>query len=262
MAWIHDYPRWLVGVAMLAISIVGAVGGLVVTRRWVRSRGLHELIDNGVVGWIFSATLAIYAITMGLTAVSSWSNYVAATNVASVEAGEIATLYRALGSYPQPAHDVVRDRVREYLTTILETSWPAQRRGEFPHEGTAALTAVRDALSTFEPATEGQRIVHAETLQIFDRLVEARRQRLGALGNAVPAALWGVVLVGAVLAIGGSYVLHTENVAAHAIMTALLAAMIGLLVFFIAVTDLPFRGAMGIPPTAYEIVLHDLVDGA
>jgi hypothetical protein len=262
MAWIHDYPRWLVGLVMLATFTMGAVVGLLVTRRWVRRRGLHELLDNGVVGWIFSATLAIYAITIGLTAVSSWSNYVAATNVASVEAGEIATLYRALGSYPQPTRDAVRARVRGYLTAVVETSWPAQRRGEFPREGTVALTTVRGALSEFEPATEGQRIVHAEVLQIFDHLVEARRQRVAALGNAVPSALWSVVLLGAVLAIVGSYVFHTDNIGAHAIMTGLLAAMIGLLVFFITVTDLPFRGSMGIPPTAYEIVLHDLVDGS
>ena len=145
MAWIHDYPRWLIGLAILAIFTAGAVGGLLAPRRWVRRRGLHELIDNGVIGWIFSATLAIYAITIGLTAVSS--------------------------------------------------------------------------------------------------------------------ALWSVVLLGAVLAIGGSYVFHTEHVGAHAIMAGLLAAMIGLLVFFIAVTDMPFRGSVGIAPTACENVLHDLVDG-
>jgi len=42
-------------------------------------------------------------------------------------------------------------------------------------------------------------------------------------------------------------------------MTALLATMIALLVFFIAVTDRPYRGTMGIPASAYELVLDDLV---
>ena len=80
------------------------------------------------------------------------------------------------------------------------------------------------------------------------------------MDSTVPAALWSVVLVGALLAIAGSYVFSIESVGAHAVMTALLSAMIGLLVFFIAVTDRPYRGTMGIPPTAYELVLHDLVE--
>jgi hypothetical protein len=37
--------------------------------------------------------------------------------------------------------------------------------------------------------------------------------------------------------------------------------MIGLLVFFIATTDRPYRGAVGVPPSAYELVLHDLMEG-
>src|SRR5262245_58345199 len=63
MAWIHDLPYWLVGLAIVTIFVAGALGGFVVTRPWMRRRGLHELIDNGVIGWIFSATLSIYAIT-------------------------------------------------------------------------------------------------------------------------------------------------------------------------------------------------------
>lgn len=261
MTWIHDFPRWLVGLAIVTIFVTFALGGLFVTRRRIRKRGLNELIDNGVVGWIFSATVSIYAITIGLTAVSSWSNFSSAANVASLEAAEIAALYRDLGGYPEPARAALRGRLRDYLTTIIDSSWPAQRRGEIPHGGTLALTALQDALVTFEPATDGQAALHGQVLQVFNRLVEARRQRVEAVQSEVPGALWGVVLLGAVLAIAGSYVFSIESFGAHAVMTALLAAMIALLVFFIAVTDRPYRGAMGIPPSAYELVLHDLVDG-
>jgi hypothetical protein len=43
-------------------------------------------------------------------------------------------------------------------------------------------------------------------------------------------------------------------------LTVLLASMIGLLVFFIATTDHPYRGMNAIKPRAYEIVLRDLTD--
>ena len=44
-------------------------------------------------------------------------------------------------------------------------------------------------------------------------------------------------------------------------MTCLLAAIIALLVFFIAITDLPYRGARSVPPDAYELVLYELIEG-
>jgi hypothetical protein len=260
MAWMHDLPRWLAALVILTSFVSSAVAGLFVTRRWIQRRGLHALVDNNVVGWIFSATLAIYAITVGLTAVASWSNAVAAANVASVEAAEIAALFRDLGGYPEPPRDELRAQLRDYLKNIVDAAWPAQRRGEIPHGGTTMLTNFQHDFYAFEPTTDGQRIVHAEALRAFNHLVETRRQRLEAVRYAVPNTLWSVVLVGAVLAIGASYVFSIESVAAHAIMTAFLAAMIGLVVFFIAVTDLPYRGAAGVSPEAYELVLHDLLE--
>jgi len=261
MSWIHDLPRWLVAFVILAVFVASALAGLFATRRLIKQQGLHSLIDNGVVGWIFSATLSIYAITIGLTAVASWSNAVSASNVTSAEAAEVAALYRAVSTYPQPARGALKAGVRGYLAAVIDMAWPAQRRGEVPHGPNVALTGLQQSFSSFEPATDGQRILHAEALHVFAHLVEARRRRLVAVDNGVPGALWSVVLVGAVLAICGSYVFSIESVATHAVMTALLSAMIALLVFFIAVTDRPFRGAAGIPPSAYELVLHTLVDG-
>ncbi|MGH7895760.1 MAG: hypothetical protein ACREQL_13895 [Candidatus Binatia bacterium] len=69
-----------------------------------------------------------------------------------------------------------------------------------------------------------------------------------------------VVLVGAAIAIAASWVFSVESVRLHALLTGLLAAMIGLLVFFIASVDRPYRGRTGADPGAYELVLHQLIE--
>ena len=69
MAWIHDYPRWMAATGTIALFVVLAYAGLAVSRHWSRNRGLHALVDNAVIGWIFSAILGIYAIAIGLIAV-------------------------------------------------------------------------------------------------------------------------------------------------------------------------------------------------
>jgi hypothetical protein len=90
----------------------------------------------------------------------------------------------------------------------------------------------------FEPATDGQRIVHAEVLRDFSRLVEFRRRRVEATSYAVPGTLWAVVLIGAALSICASYLLSIQSLLVQAFLTMLLSSMIALLVFFIATTDL------------------------
>jgi hypothetical protein len=260
MARLHDLPLWLVCSLTLTTFIAAAIVGLSTTRRWSRERGLHALVDNAVIGWIFSAVLGIYAIAIGLIAVASWSNSSVASGVASREAAEIAALHRDLTGYPEPLRGSLVAGLTRYTRYVIEEAWPEQRRGQIPHGGTVMLNDFQRLLYSFEPTTDGQRTVHAEALRAYNGLIELRRQRLEAVKSSVPGTLWSVVLIGAVLAIGSSFVFSMENFWVHATMTSLLAAMIGLLVFFILVTDLPYRGAAGVGPDAYELVLHDLIE--
>jgi hypothetical protein len=260
MAHVHDLPLWLAGLSTITVFVGGSLLGLALTRRWSRRRGLHALVDNSVIGWIFSAILGIYAIAIGLIAVESWGNAAEASAAASREAAEIAALYRDLGGYPQPAQGTLEAGLADYTRNVIEEAWPQQRRGEIPHGGTKILNGFQRVLYTFEPATEGQKAVHAEALRAYNSLIEFRRQRLEAVEYAVPRSLWSVVVIGALLSIAASYVFSMDSFWVHAAMTSLLSAMIGLLVFFILITDLPYRGQAGIGPEAYELVLHDLIE--
>jgi hypothetical protein len=55
-------------------------------------------------------------------------------------------------------------------------------------------------------------------------------------------------------------VFRIESLLVHGLMTALLTSMIALLVFFIAATDHPYRGANALEPEAYRIVLRDVTE--
>lgn len=260
MAFIHDLPLWLTGLATLILFVGGSFLGLASSRRWSRRRGLHALVDNGVIGWIFSAILGIYAIAIGLIAVASWGNASEASSVASHEAAAIGALYRDLGGYPPPLMGQLEEILERYTRRVIDEDWPRQQRGEMPHGGTRILDELQRHLYAFEPASEGQKIVHAEALREFNGLIEWRRQRLEAVEYAVPDTLWSVVVIGALLSIVASYVFNMESFWVHAAMTSLLAAMIGLLVFFILITDLPYRGRVSVSPEAYRLVLRDVLE--
>ena len=256
----HDLPEWLVGLVTVVVFVAGSLIGLATTRRFSRRRGLHALVDNGVIGWIFSAILGIYAIAIGLMAVATWGNASAAAGLASHEAAEIAALYRDLSGYPEPPRGVLQTTLGRYTRYVIDEAWPLQRRGQVPSGGTMILHDLQRTLYGFEAGTEAQKALHAEALRAYNTLIEVRRQRLEAVGYAVPGTLWSVILIGGALAIAASFVFSMESFWVHAVMTSLLAAMIGLLVFFMIVTDRPYRGATGVGPSAYELVFHDLME--
>lgn len=260
MPFIVQLPPWLTGVLTIGAFVGVSLLGLAVSRVWSRRRGLHALVDNGVIGWIFSAILGIYAIAIGLIAVATWGNSSQASAVASHEAASIGALFRDVSGYPDPIRDELQRLVREYVTNVVDAEWPLQRAGEIPTSGGGILDRLENRLYAFEPATGGQQAVHAEGLDSFNQVVEDRRQRLEAVDYAVPTTLWSVVLAGAAIAIVASFVFNIESFKVHALMTCLLAAMIGLLVFFMVITDHPYHGPGGVGPEAYRLVLRDLID--
>ena len=258
MKLLEKIPLWLFALLTVAAFDGTALGGLACARRWGHGLGLYALVDNDAVGWIFSAVLVIYAISIGLIAVATWSNATTASGIASQEASQIAALYRSLAGYPQPLRNDLTRSLVGYTQSIIQDAWPAQQRGQVTEKGIEILLDFGRRILTFEPLTDGQCIVHTEALHAFNALVEFRRRRIEAASYAVPARLWAVVLIGAALSILASYVFNIRNMLVQALMTTLLTSMIALLVFFIATMDHPYRGTSAIGPQAYQIVLRDL----
>jgi hypothetical protein len=264
MDWIQEIPAWAIGATCVLGFVVPAMIGL-----WLVHRGIHvrlkiaeTLLDNGVVGWFFSGILTIYAITLGLIAVTTWESSSAVAGIASHEAAAIAALYRDTSGFASPLREELHAKLRDYTRFVIETAWPAQRRGVIVNEGNQAIDEFQSQIFSKEPKTEGQRILQAEVLKTFNELVEWRRQRKEAVSHHVPGVVWAVILLGGALTVATSYCFQVQQFRFHLLLTTGLAAMVGLLVFLIAALDQPYRGAVSIEPTAYQIVLDGVMAGS
>jgi hypothetical protein len=258
---IYGVPNWLLGAACVLVFVVPAIVGLWLVHLTVHKRiKLGEtLVDNGVVGWFFSGVLTIYGITLGLIAITTWENSGRVSGIASREAATIAALYRDSGGFPSPLRAQLRGKLREYTQFVIEKAWPAQRRGEILNDGGRMLNEFQGLLFANEPNTDSLRIVQAEIFRRFNELVELRRQRTEAVNESVPAVVWQVILLGGALTIAVSYCFQVQQFRFHLLLTTALATMIGLLVFLIAALDQPYRGAVSLDPTAYQIVLDGVM---
>ncbi len=83
-----------------------------------------------------------------------------------------------------------------------------------------------------------------------------RAERLGDAHEQLPHVIWLALIVGAVLTIGFSFFLGTENVRAHGVMTAVLGALVGVIFYVIVQLDYPFSGAVSIGAEGFQDIIE------
>lgn len=261
MDWLHSLPTTPLAIFIVLTVVALSVGGLALSERPLRRFGWLGQFDNSTVAGLLSAMVGIYAVAAGLTAVAVWSNANDATARINREVTAMIVLNHLLSSYPPEVQAVAKSSLYDYAQQVIDVEWPAHMRGESVGIVAETLASQRRFMSRVEPATEGQKIVHAEMLHAFVRLLEARRDRIQAAEEtALPGPLWAVVTLLGAIAIAGSYLLQSGHFGLRALVTALIATPIALLMFFIAVTDLPFRGGISASDQPFRTVQALIVE--
>ena len=259
MYWIYDLPNWTLGLLIVAIFVAVSLGGLFATRPVVRRLFGTAAHYNDLVGYFFAGIGVFYGLALGLIAVATWENYTDIDGVVGTEAAAVASFYRDLDGYPQPLRGRLEGMMRDYAKMVIEKEWPAHKKGIALEDGDTLLDSLEDEVMNFEPKLEREKVLQAEVLRSLDTVQEERRLRLQAVPTGLPAALWSVVLIGAVLNIGLTYLFWVENLTVHAILVAILAIFIALLVFLTAAMDNPFRGQFSVSADAYQTVLDNVM---
>lgn len=260
MFWIYDLPTWLLCALVIAAYAVVAMTGLRLLRPWARrAAGDAPHSHNELVNYFLSAGGVLYGLLLGLVAVGAWQNRASAESVVTREATALAALYRDVSVYPEPTRGDVQRLIREYTRFVIDEAWPLQRRGEVPTGGIKKAGAIYQRLSEFTPATPGEIALHQEALRQFNHFFEARRERLDAVRNGLPAAIWCVVGGGSLIMLGISWLFVAQNFRLHMLLTLSLAVTTGLMVFLTVAMDHPFRGRFSIGSDHYELVLEQLM---
>jgi hypothetical protein len=257
--FVYDLPNWLFCTLCVFTAVCISVGGMMITRPFVRRLLGEGTGYNDIVSYFLSACGVFYGITLGLIAVGAWSSFSEVDSKVSHEASSLSALYRDVSSYPEPARTLLCEELKEYTRYVIEEAWPMQRKGTYPKGGTQRLSVFQNTLYGFVPATRSQEIIHAEAMGAFNKLITARSLRLQSVATSLPTALWAVVAVGAVLSVMLTWLFKLDNMRLHVALVAITAAMIGLLIFMTAAMDNPFRGEVSVGPDAFVVVYDQLM---
>lgn len=254
-----DIPLWIAGTVIIGILCLFAVVGLLLVRRLVLPRMGVKSGDSEFTGAMLQSVMVFYGLAVALIAVTVFQTYSDTTKVVEQEATALNAIYRDVTSYPDPIRAELQKGLRDYTRYVIDQAWPLQQQGKVPQGGVEHMNRFQVALSKFEPATEGQKLLHGETLRAYNELIQARRQRLDAVSTGLPSVMWAVIVIGAFISLSASFFFKVEDARLHIVEVLLLAVFIGLVIFMIVALDRPFRGQLGIKADPYQLGYDQLM---
>jgi hypothetical protein len=255
---IYRIPTWLLGVLIVGLSAGLSMLGLVVVHRLVplEKRRPH----NDVAGYLSNIAAFVYAVLLAFIAVAVWQDYGNAQSTAQLEANAASDVFRQAQGYPEPFRRRVREGIRAYVEATMQ-QWSRESTGQFGDTASRDLELLHRDLLQFEPHSLREELVHRQQLHDMSRLLDQRRNRIFAAGSGLNPVIWSIILSGSVLIVAFAYFMGTGSLRAHLAMTAILGASIGLVIFLIVAMDYPFRGDIGIKPSALDAVLKGMHRG-
>ena len=252
----------LLGVLMIGGPALYAVVGVFLTRKVLHGRVQEG--HNDVCVPIFLNAGVLFAVLLGFMVVAVWESYDAAKTNVATEATALVPMYRAAGNLPPEAGDKIREITREYIHRVIEDEWPIQASTGQP--SSKARKQIGDLFRAFGNGTISTQMKKDFPLScnvlmqaITDVSTDRNKRNLQA-NEDIPTVMWFAIVGGAMVIISMSFVIYMERPVPHMIIAALMAALIGLLLFSCLILSHPFRGPIAISPESFEKILVILDD--
>jgi hypothetical protein len=252
------------GVLVIGGICLLSLGGLEVVERLVPAQTRQQ--HNDVAGFIYAALGVIYAVLIALVVIAVWEEFQAASETVEQEANALAEIAWLAHRVPEPEGPYIQALARSYAQEVVDNEWPLMEQGQAPlmvqveetPVGWSLIDDIRASLQDVDPHTKAEEQLYAEGLDQVQRLADARRMRLVAAEEGLPAVLWAVLIFGGVAAVSFTYLFGLENTWAHRLMVLTLAGVIGLVLFTIGAMEHPFSGGARISTEAFDLVLERL----
>jgi len=241
------------GLLAISLFVLASVGGLILVQRVVPIEVRKQ--HNDVAGFIYAVVGIAYAVLMGLVVVASWEQFQTARNTAEREASELAELFWLGHRLPPAEGHQLQELTRSYARVVVDEEWPLMARGESSPRAWALMDEIRLTVQNMSPDTEAGQVLYEQGLERVHDLADARRDRLVEAREGIPGILWVVLVTGAFITVGFTYLFGLDDTTTHTLMVALLALVIGLVLFTIGSLEYPFRGDVRLDPDAFELVL-------
>jgi hypothetical protein len=246
----------LSGALILLAALMLCVGGLALVYRFVEVELLQA--HYGATGAIYAALYVMFGISLGFSLFLVWQQFEAARLTVEAEAAAVERLYWLAENYPDPKRSNVQELAVSYARGEVQQEWPLMGKGQIsPHAEQRARQLAR-AVRELSPKTTVQSALYADALGRVDVMRENRGLRTIEVREGIPSVIWVVMVSGALITVGFTYLFAMRSFKLHAVATGALTVVVVLLLFTVGVLDHAFEGDVRVGPGAFELALKQM----
>jgi hypothetical protein len=234
----------------IGVPILLAGLGLFIVRKTVHSHFLRQHHD--MAGPFFNTLGAIYGIFLAFIVSNTWHYYDQTSSNIVQEARYLESLHNNTAAMREPYRGQIRHLLSQYRDALVVKEWPCLAQGAYSEEATAALKNLTQAYAAQQLSGEdSEGPFFNSSVHNLEAMKGLRASRIDDAASGLLPFLWIILIAGAALTIGFSFLFGAQNFATHAVMIFLLTAVIALAFYTIVTLDFPFTGPAAIGPDAF-----------
>lgn len=246
----------LAGALIVIASLALGIGGLALMYRFVPVSLLQA--HYSATGAIYAALYVMFGISLGFSLYLVWQEYEAATQTVEAEAAAVARLYWLADLYPDPQRSRVQDLAVSYAQVVVKDEWPLMSKGQVSPHAEQLMRQLAVAVRELDPKNDFQNGLYADALGRLDVLIANRALRSSEVREGIPSVVWFVMVAGAVITVGFTYLFAMRSFKLHAVATGALTIIVVLLLFTVGILNHAFNGDVRIGPEAFELALRQM----
>jgi hypothetical protein len=250
----------LLGGLILLLAMLLAVSGLVFAQHRIplEFRQSH----NVPISVIYGALSVTFGVIIGFSAYLVLNKYATSQTTVANEASDVRALYYLAGQFPEPQRDQIQDLATSYARVVIDEEWPLMEKGQPSPRAATLNQEITEGVDGFQPSTNAEQTLFSQALQRANELNQNRTVRLLYAKQGLPAILWFVLGVLAVMIIVFTYFLGMDSALLHILAVTALTAGLTFTMFTTIILDRPFGGDLRVSPDVFEMVLKEMEGGS
>jgi hypothetical protein len=246
---LNTFSTWELAIIVIGAFVLLALLGLALLKR--RPVHLREGDGNQVAGVVLGVVSGIYGIMLALVIVSLYGSFQQANADIRTEASTISMVYRDSRGFSPPVAAALKNEIGDYIQAVTGPEWRSLRHGEESQAAWGHLHHLYRILQAYEPRTISQQTFYSEVVGRVNDLVAARRARVTDAQQSIPPTFAVLLVGGAVLVLGFTFLFGVRSFRLHASMALAVAVLLGFNLLVALVLDYPFSGKVSVSNAPY-----------